>query len=113
MPSFRAALCFALCGLASASPIDAGLESRQFGGSGSSGSTRNDLKNGGCKGTMVIFARGTSEAGNVGSVAGPPFFKSLSTKLNGDLAVQGVDYAANWNGALSGGDAAGSKTMCV
>lgn len=87
------------------------LEVRQFGG-GSSSSTRNDVKNNApCKPLTVIFARGTSEAGNVGSVAGPPFFKALDSALPSQVNVQGVDYAATWNGAFSGGDAAGSRTM--
>lgn len=75
-----------------------------------SGTTQNGLK-GACKGMTVIFARGTTEAGNVGSVAGPPFFQALSTKVGGDLAVQGVDYPADIPGFLAGGDAAGSKKM--
>ncbi|KAL9614971.1 MAG: hypothetical protein Q9167_000613 [Letrouitia subvulpina] len=87
------------------------LEARQFGG-GSSSSTRNDVKNNApCKPLTVIFARGTSEPGNVGSVAGPPFFNALNSALPNQVNVQGVDYAATWNGAFSGGDAAGSRTM--
>lgn len=44
----------------------------------------------------VIFARGTGETGNVGTVTGPPFFRALRSKLgNGRVTVQGVDYPAN------------------
>lgn len=85
-----------------------------FGGGGGSGSSiQNDVTNKApCKAITIIFARGTSETGNVGSVAGPPFFKALQSSVGADkVAVQGVTYAANWNGAFAGGDAAGSKTM--
>lgn len=83
------------------------------GDSGSGSSTQNDITNKApCKAITIIFARGTSETGNVGSVAGPPFFKALQSSVGADkVAVQGVTYAANWNGAFAGGDAAGSKTM--
>lgn len=74
------------------------------------GITQNGLT-GACKGMTVIFARGTTETGNVGTVAGPPFFQALSAKVGGDLAVQGVDYPADIPGFLVGGDVAGSKTM--
>lgn len=74
------------------------------------GTTQNGL-GGACKGMTVIFARGTTEAGNVGSVAGPPFFQALSKMVNGDMAVQGVDYPADIPGFLAGGDANGSKKM--
>ena len=78
-----------------------------------SSSTENDLKNGnGCKQVLVIFARGTTEAGNVGSIAGPPFFGALKTSVGaGNVAVQGVDYPADVAGFLAGGDRAGSATM--
>ncbi|KAI0136835.1 cutinase [Xylariales sp. AK1849] len=92
----------ALAGSAFASPVD----KRQS----LSGDTQNGLS-GACKGTTVIFARGTTESGNVGTVAGPPFFQALSSKVGGDLAVQGVDYPADIPGFLAGGDAAGSMKM--
>ncbi|KAI0162559.1 cutinase [Pestalotiopsis sp. NC0098] len=78
---------------------------------GLGGVTQNGLSSGSCKGMTVIFARGTTEAGNVGSVAGPPFFQALSDKMGGDLAVQGVKYPADIPGFLAGGDKAGSQTM--
>ncbi|KAF3025490.1 separase/separin [Neopestalotiopsis sp. 37M] len=74
------------------------------------GVTQNGLS-GGCKGMTVIFARGTTELGNVGSVAGPPFFQALSDKMGGDIAVQGVQYPADIPGFLAGGDKAGSAKM--
>ena len=38
-------------------------------------STRNDLINGVCKKVTVIFARGTTEPGNLGTVVGPPLVR--------------------------------------
>ncbi|KAB5583347.1 cutinase [Coniochaeta sp. 2T2.1] len=75
------------------------------------GSTQNGLS-GACKEYTVIFARGTTEPGNVGSVAGPPFFRALASRVgDGNLAVQGVEYPANVAGFVAGGDRAGSQTM--
>ena len=74
--------------------------------------TRNDLVNGVCAPVTVIFARGTLELGNVGSLAGPPFFNAL-TDIIGEqnLGVQGVDYGATIAGYLEGGDPAGAATL--
>ncbi|KAK8862062.1 hypothetical protein PGQ11_008297 [Apiospora arundinis] len=97
-----ATVLMALASLSAASPVD----KRQSLG----GTSQNGLS-GACKGTTVIFARGTTEAGNVGSVAGPPFFQALSKMVNGDLAVQGVEYPADIPGFLAGGDKNGSAKM--
>ncbi len=60
----------------------------------------------------VIFARGTTEQGNVGTLSGPPFFDALSKVIGvKNLAVQGVVYPADIPGFLAGGDANGSKNM--
>lgn len=69
-----------------------------------------------CAQTIVIFARGTTETGNVGTLTGPPFFQALAAAVgaggnDNKLAVQGVDYAAAIAGFLAGGDPAGSKLM--
>ena len=75
--------------------------------------TENDLTDGSpCAAVTVIFARGTLESGNVGTLVGPPFFSALATDIGAsNLAVQGVDYAADIVGFLEGGDPAGSQTM--
>lgn len=71
--------------------------------------TRNEL--GECKPVTVIFARGTIELGNVGSITGPPFFNALDGLIGADnIAVQGVDYPANILGYLEGGDLGGAAT---
>lgn len=108
MPSFaQTFLLAALVPLALAGPV-----ARQLGGGSFSGTTQNGLTDGDCKDITVIFARGTSEAGNVGTVTGPPFFQALAKKVGDDkLAVQGVEYAANIAGIIALGDPAGSKKM--
>ena len=72
--------------------------------------TRNEL--GECKPVTVIFARGTVELGNVGSITGPPFFNALDVLLGPqNVAVQGVDYPATILGYLEGGDKGGAQTL--
>lgn len=49
-----------------------------------------------CNALTVTFARGTNEPGNVGDVAGPPFFSALRSDLGTDqVTIQGVDYSAD------------------
>lgn len=67
-----------------------------------------------CAPMSVVFARGTTEPGNVGLVTGPPFFDALEAMLGtGQVAVQGVDYSASIEGFLDGGDKQGSQVMFV
>lgn len=73
--------------------------------------TYNGLSSGSCAEYTVIFARGTSEPGNVGVLVGPPLFLALQD-LTSDLTIQGVnDYAATVEGYLEGGDPSGSSEM--
>ena len=74
----------------------------QFGGSGSSSSTANDVTDKApCTPLTVIFARGTGEPGNIGSIVGPPLLQALQSKLGASsVAFQGVPYAAS--AAVSG-----------
>jgi hypothetical protein len=66
----------------------------------------------GCSDIMVVFARGTTETGNVGTLTGPPFFTALQSAAKGkSVDVQGVTYPADIPGFLVGGDAGGSKLM--
>ena len=66
----------------------------------------------GCKDMTVIFARGTTEPGNVGLVTGPPFFDALTAMIGrNSVEVQGVEYPASIEGFLQGGDTTGSQTM--
>ncbi|KAF1944668.1 cutinase-domain-containing protein [Clathrospora elynae] len=94
-----------------ASVAEPALTKRQF-----TSSTYNQLTDGtACRAVTVIYARGTSESGNVGNIlaVGPVFFNNLASKLGGasKLAIQGVTYAANVAGFNAGGDAAGATTM--
>lgn len=76
------------------------------------GTVQNGLQGGACADNMIIFARGTTEAGNVGSVSGPPFFQAMAEQVGADnLLVQGVEYPADIPGFLVGGDADGSQLM--
>jgi len=66
-----------------------------------------------CTEYTLIFARGTTEPGNVGILVGPPLIEAL-TSLVGEsaLTIQGVNnYAASVDGYLEGGDPAGSAEM--
>ncbi len=43
----------------------------------------------------IVFARGTTEQGNVGTLSGPPWFDAMGKMVGAqNLAVQGVDYPA-------------------
>jgi cutinase len=73
--------------------------------------TQNGLS-GSCGAVTVIFARGTTETGNVGVLAGPPFFDALGAIIGaGNLVLQGVDYPASVEAFLDGGDSGGAQTM--
>ncbi|KAF4630176.1 hypothetical protein G7Y89_g7964 [Cudoniella acicularis] len=73
--------------------------------------TSEDAANG-CTAMTVIFARGTTEPGNVGVLTGPEFFDALTDMLGKNaVSVQGVDYGASIEGFLEGGDPQGSQTM--
>lgn len=78
-----------------------------------SGNTQNGLQGGACANMIVVFARGTTERGNVGTIAGPPFFQALSAQVGGNLEVQGIEYPADVPGFLAGGDANGSQEMAT
>ncbi|KAE8153575.1 putative cutinase 1 [Aspergillus avenaceus] len=90
---FRSLIVSALAALAVASPIaEPALEARQL------GMTQNELSQGSCRDVTFIFARGSTEMGNMGSVVGPPTCSALKSKLGSDkVACQGV------GGLYSGG----------
>jgi cutinase len=75
--------------------------------------TYNELGASACTEYTVIFARGTTEPGNVGILVGPPFFDALEGLVGASaLTIQGVnDYSASIDGYLEGGDPVGSKEM--
>ncbi|KAL4900867.1 cutinase 3 [Aspergillus multicolor] len=86
---FNALLLSALASLAIASPVpnDVTLERRQ-------GMSSNDLQSGACKDVAFIFARGSTEMGNMGFVVGPGVCSNLKKDLGSDkVACQGVGGA--------------------
>lgn len=67
-----------------------------------------------CAPMMVIFARGTTELGTLGTVAGPPLMAALGKSVGAqNLKMTGVPYPADIPGFLVGGDVNGSKMMFV
>ncbi|GME35746.1 putative cutinase [Neofusicoccum parvum] len=74
------------------------------GGLGMGGSsTSNDVTSGSCKPVTYIFARGTTETGNMGTTVGPALQEKLEQALGADkLATQGVNYPADFAGAVQG-----------
>lgn len=81
-----------------------------------SGNAYNQLTDGtACRPISVIYARGTSQAGNVGEATaiGPVLFNSIATRVGGvdKLAVQGVNYSADIIGFLQGGNPQGTTAM--
>ena len=79
------------------------------------GTTDNDLINGVCKNLTLIFARGTTENGNIGDIVGPPFVDALVSMLGqAQVAVQGINnYPATVQGFLAGGSVTGSQNMAA
>ncbi|KAI4854097.1 cutinase-domain-containing protein [Aureobasidium sp. EXF-8845] len=107
--------------LAATGAFAAPLAAPQFGGFPSFGgglgsSTKNDVISGVCKPVTYIFARGTTEIGNMGSTVGPALQKALESAFGqNNVATQGVTYPADVAGAISGalspGTAQGARTM--
>ncbi|KAK1572850.1 cutinase [Colletotrichum navitas] len=76
------------------------LEDREIGGVGT---TAKEFTQGGCKDVIMLFARGSTEIGNMGAVCGPPTANNVKAKFQ-SVAVEGVDYAAGLaTNALPGG----------
>ncbi|KAJ5390157.1 uncharacterized protein N7496_001225 [Penicillium cataractarum] len=68
-----------------------GLSKRQL----TSSITANDVTDkASCKELTFIFARGSDELGNMGSVVGPPVATQLKSLTGNKVNVQGVTYAA-------------------
>ncbi|CAG8970663.1 hypothetical protein HYALB_00003417, partial [Hymenoscyphus albidus] len=66
-----------------------------------------------CRTYTIVFARGTTEPGNVGILAGPPFFEAMDAVAGArNVAIQGVNnYKADIVGYLTGGSASGTVEM--
>ncbi|KUI69608.1 Cutinase [Cytospora mali] len=96
--------------LGSSSSSGLGSLAARFSAGGSS--TENGLSDA-CQKVTVIFARGTTELGNMGSIVGPGLSTDLKSALNNNVAVQGVDYAADAAGITEeiGSDGPGTQAM--
>jgi len=77
------------------------------------GDTASDVDDGVCAPLTVIFARGTFEAGNIGTIIGPPLFKALSSSLDKNVALQGVTYDASVAGDVELGAVGGPKLAAI
>ncbi|KAI0172997.1 carbohydrate esterase family 5 protein [Hypoxylon sp. FL1284] len=61
----------------------------------STGTTENEFLDGGCRDVIFIFARGSTQDGNIGDEPGPQTIDQLKAALGADaVAAQGVDYPA-------------------
>jgi cutinase len=94
------------------------LQSHTYNAKANAQSTASDVQNGVCAPVTLIFARGTTEPGNLGTIVGPPLASAMKTAF-GDkgVAIQGVNYPADIPGATSGAidpkDAAGAQNMVM
>ncbi|KAK6198286.1 hypothetical protein LQW54_010435 [Pestalotiopsis sp. IQ-011] len=94
--SFVAVL--ASLGLANAIPVDQvppvhQLDARQV-------VVSDELKSGQCAGSVFIFARGSTETDNMGTICGPQTCSALKTDLGGDAICQGVGTIDGYAGDL-------------
>ncbi|KAI1505980.1 cutinase [Biscogniauxia marginata] len=61
----------------------------------STGTTANEFLEGGCRNLIFIYARGSTQEGNIGENPGPYLVDDLKAALGNDfVAAQGVDYPA-------------------
>ncbi|KAJ8069819.1 hypothetical protein OCU04_000234 [Sclerotinia nivalis] len=81
-------------------------------GSNGTGNVKAAAGTSACAPMMLIFARGTTETGTLGTVVGPPLVAALGQAVGASkVAAQGVPYPADIPGFLAGGDSNGSKMM--
>ncbi|KAK0372613.1 cutinase [Colletotrichum paranaense] len=85
------------------------IEARQR---GRVGSTAKEFSTGGCKDVVMVFARGSTEIGNMGTICGPQTANNVKGQFS-SVAVEGVDYAAglSTNFLPGGADPAGVAEM--
>ncbi|KAK5656565.1 hypothetical protein OQA88_4544 [Cercophora sp. LCS_1] len=78
------------------------------------GSTATEFTDSGCRDVILLFARGSTEIGNMGTVCGPDTANGLKRRLGaGRIAVEGIEYAAllSTNFLPGGADPAGIREM--
>ncbi|EKJ79092.1 hypothetical protein FPSE_00693 [Fusarium pseudograminearum CS3096] len=100
-----------LASLAMAFDQSARQSKRQL--SGRVRSTANEFKDDGCNDIIFVWARGSTEIGNMGTIVGPDVANNLKDAFPGQVAVQGVDYAAllSTNFVPGGADPVGIREM--
>jgi cutinase len=97
-----------LVALAAATPI----EVRQA--RGSVGTTATEFTDAGCRPIIMLFARGSTEVGNMGTICGPPTANGLKSAFGStNVAVEGINYGAliSTNLVRGGADPAGVREM--
>ncbi|TDZ53793.1 Cutinase [Colletotrichum trifolii] len=68
----------------------------------------------GCKAFTVLFARGTTEMGTLGSVVGPGLQKAVQSSLGADkVTVEGVSYPADMGGIMSEATGSGPGSVAM
>lgn len=103
----------ALASVAIASPIAAPADTFAVERRATS-AIENELTAGSCKDVIFVFARGSTEVGNMGTIVGPGVADQLKKRLGAArVAVQGVNYAAllSTNYLPGGTDAASEEAM--
>lgn len=102
----KSVIAISFVALAAANPI----ELRQ----NNVGATSNEFTDGGCRDIIMLFARGSTEVGNMGTICGPQTGEGLKENFGADnVAVEGIDYAAalSTNFLPGGADPAGIDEM--
>ncbi|KAJ5548490.1 cutinase-domain-containing protein [Penicillium frequentans] len=61
-----------------------------------------------CEPLTLIFARGTDETGNMGTIVGPPLATKLQSLTDSKVTIQGVNYDASVAGDATMGEDGGS-----
>lgn len=64
-----------------------------------------------CKDNILLYARGPTEFGNIGSSVGPILLREIERLAAGEFLFQGIDYPVNilynWGSGFDNGQAAG------
>lgn len=73
-----------------------------------------EVRQSGCKEFTLLFARGTTEMGTLGSVVGPGLQRDVQAALGADkVAVEGVAYPADMGGIMSESTGSGPGSVAM
>lgn len=78
------------------------------------GTTATEFTDSGCRDVIMLFARGSTEIGNMGTICGPDTANGLKRRLGASrIAVEGIEYAAllSTNFLPGGADLLGIREM--